>query len=148
MSRLKIFTVCLMILALGAACAPIPAEDVADVLEPGSTENSDSVEKIPPTEVDAPDFAQELMAALAKELKVDVSEITLVSSEKMEWRDSCMGVERKGMMCLEVITPGYLIVFETPMGIYEAHTNEDGTAFLFVPQEASTTETPSTSTDS
>jgi hypothetical protein len=137
-----------MSLALSSACAPITAEDSADVSDPGGAENPDSAEKVTPTEVSAPDFAQELMTALAKELKIDVTEITLVSSEKVQWRDSCMGVEREGMMCLEVITPGYLIVFETPMGMYEAHTNEDGTAFLFVPQELKTTETPSTSTDS
>jgi hypothetical protein len=91
------------------------------------------------TAVTGPDFTSDLVTALADELKLESGDIILISSEEVQWRDSCLGVERKGMMCMEVITPGYLLVFETPQGNYEAHTNADGTAYIFVPLETGTT---------
>src|SRR4030066_413001 len=127
MKRLLIATTVLVSLALLSACAPLAEGDVADLIS---------------TEIPAPEFVKDLLTALTSELQIDAKEVKLVSAEKEQWRDSCMGVQRKGMMCLEVITPGYLIVFETPKGIYEAHTNEDGTAYLFVAQEQSTTAPP------
>lgn len=83
---------------------------------------------------DAPIFTQDLITELGEELVIDSQEVSLVSFEEVEWRDSCLGVERKEVLCLEVITPGYLFIFETPEGNYEAHTNLDGTHYLFVPQ--------------
>jgi len=127
MTRLLIVTISLASLVLLSACASVAEGDVAELI---------------PTEISAPTFAKDLLTSLAEELKIDPTEIKLVSAEKVQWRDSCLGVERKGMMCLEVITPGYLIILETPLGVYEAHTNEDGTAFLFVAQEQSPTATP------
>lgn len=116
--QLSIFlsVICIVVLS---ACASIP--------EP----------KIPPTEtaVPGPAFTPDLIKALAAELKVQAEEIRLVSSESVEWRDSCLGVEREGLMCLQVIKPGYLMTFETPLGVYEAHTNKDGSAYIFVLQE-------------
>lgn len=127
MKRLVIATTILVSLALLSACAPLAEGDVADLIS---------------TEIPAPEFVKDMLTALTSELQIDAKEVKLVSAEKVQWRDSCMGVQRKGMMCLEVITPGYLIVFETSKGIYEAHTNEDGTAYLFVAQEQSPTATP------
>ena len=128
MTRLWVVSLSLICVIFLAACAPA-GESVASQ----------------PTEtvIAAPDFAPTLQSALATEMKIDGQDVKLVSAEKVQWRDSCLGVQRKGMMCMEVITPGYLITFETPQGIYEAHTNEDGTVYVFVPQEA--TPTPPTS---
>lgn len=130
MTRLFIF-LCIVSLGFLSGCAAAPGEEI-----PASV----------PTELAAPEFVQSLTTSLASELQIDTKDVELVSVEKVQWRDSCLGVERKGMMCMEVITPGYLIVIKTPNGVYEAHTNEDGTAFLFIPQEQ--TPTPTSSTDS
>ena len=127
MTRLLFVAIGFLSLALLSACAPVAEGDVA---------------KLVPTEITAPDFVKDLLTSLAEELNIGTNEIKLVSAEKVQWRDSCLGVERKGMMCLEVITPGYLIIFTTPVGTYEAHTNADGTAFLFVAQEKNPTATP------
>lgn len=124
MKRLVLISLGIMAMIMLAACAAVAEEDVA---------------KLVPSEIAAPDFAKNLVTSLGDELKIDAQDITLVSAEKVQWRDSCLGVQRKGMMCMEVITPGYLIVFETAQGRYEAHTNQDGSAFIFVPQEATPT---------
>lgn len=136
---LSIFTIGVLGLTLLSACAPAGANEPPDATD---------VAELIPTELSAPSFVPDLLTALGKELQIDPTEFKLVSVEKVQWRDSCLGVEREGMMCLEVITPGYLIVFETPKGIYEAHTNDDGSAFLFVPQQDNPTETPGLNTDS
>lgn len=96
------------------------------------------IPKILPTELNAPSFITDLLPELAKELQIDVNEIKLVSVEKVQWRDSCLGIEREGMMCMEVITPGYLVILETPLGMYEIHTNDNGSAYIFVPQGTGT----------
>jgi hypothetical protein len=35
----------------------------------------------------------------------------------------------EGEMCLQVITPGYTIIFDTPNGRLVIHTNEAGTTY-------------------
>lgn len=127
MTRFLIITISLIGMTLLSACAP-----TLEAAAPQPTE----------TTVVGPDFTPTLVTALATELKLEDQDIRLISSEKVQWRDSCLGVERPGMMCLEVITPGYLLVFETSQGVFEAHTNEDGTAYLFVPQGTSPTTAP------
>ncbi|MBN2147920.1 MAG: hypothetical protein JW726_11050 [Anaerolineales bacterium] len=127
MTRFLIITISLIGMTLLSACAP-----TLEAAAPQPTE----------TTVAGPDFTPTLVTALATELKLEAQDIRLISSEKVQWRDSCLGVERKGMMCLEVITPGYLLVFETSQGVFEAHTNGDGTTYLFVPQDMSSTAVP------
>lgn len=127
MTRFLIITISLIAMTLLSACAP-----TLEAAAPQPTE----------TTVAGPDFTPILVTALAAELKLEAQDVRLISSEKVQWRDSCLGVERKGMMCLEVITPGYLLVFETSQGVFEAHTNGDGTAYLFVPQGTSPTAAP------
>jgi len=117
----------LISLALLSACAPISENPTAIPTE---------------TPVAGPDFTSDVQTALSSELKIDAQDIHLLSAEKVQWRDSCLGVERKGLRCLDVITPGYLLVFETSQGNYEAHTNDDGTSYIFVQQDANATEAP------
>lgn len=60
----------------------------------------------------------------AQELSVDAAQLQLVSMEEVEWRNSCLGVNKPGEMCLDVITPGYRIVLALPDGKQIAvHTN-------------------------
>ena len=127
MTRLSIISLCMLGMIFLSACAP-----TLEAAAPQPTE----------TTVAGADFTPTLVTALAAELKLEAQDVRLISSEKVQWRDSCLGVEREGMMCLEVITPGYLLVFETSQGVFEAHTNGDGTAYLFVPQGTSPTVAP------
>jgi hypothetical protein len=64
--------------------------------------------------------------ALAQELKVDASTITLVSAELVEWPDSCLGIVKADEMCAAVITPGAKVVFQVGDQQYEYHLNGDG----------------------
>jgi len=64
--------------------------------------------------------------ALAEVTGLLLEQIRLVRFEAVDWRDSCLGVVTPGVGCLEVITPGYLIVFEAGGVLFEFHTNLDG----------------------
>ncbi len=65
-----------------------------------------------------------------------VDQVVLVSIEEVEWRNSCLGVDEPGMACLDVITPGYLLFFDTPAGKVEVHTNADGSAYRILSNES------------
>jgi hypothetical protein len=53
--------------------------------------------------------------------------ITVVSIEEREWPSSALGCPEPGMMYLEVITPGYLIVLEAEGETFNVHTDTEGT---------------------
>jgi len=91
---------------------------------------------IPPTESKdmLPKQYRPAQAHLAQTLGVPQSEITLKSSEEVMWRDSCLGVSQPNEMCAQVITPGYRVVFSTPKGDIEVHTNKSGSAFRVASQ--------------
>lgn len=61
---------------------------------------------------------------------VGLEEVTLVSSEAVQWSNSCLGVERDGMMCLMVITPGYRIKVKVLNTTLEYHTNQSASAVV------------------
>jgi hypothetical protein len=107
-----------------AACAPMAGD-------PASTEAA--AVKVTEAGDTPPAFTQKLRVELAQQLGIDVAQITLKEASEVMWPDSCLGVEVEGMMCLEVITPGYLIIFATPLGDYEYHTDKDGTNTRLLP---------------
>ncbi|HEX8991783.1 MAG TPA: hypothetical protein VF784_08895 [Anaerolineales bacterium] len=73
---------------------------------------------------------QAALKQLAKNLEIAESDIKLVSSSPVEWRDGCLGVALEGVMCSQMVTPGYLIVLEASGRQYEYHTSQDGSAIM------------------
>ncbi len=51
--------------------------------------------------------------------------ITLKSAQAVEWRDSSLGCPMEGMMYAQVITPGYLIVFQAAGKEWNYHAGRD-----------------------
>lgn len=74
-----------------------------------------------------PAFAADLRAALAKSLQMPAYKIKLDRGEKVDWPDSCLGVQDREMACAQVITPGYKLVYLADGQEVEVHTNADGT---------------------
>ena len=52
-------------------------------------------------------------------------EITVVSSEEVEWSDTSLGCPEPDGMYAQMITPGYLIVLETDGETYKYHSGSD-----------------------
>ena len=67
---------------------------------------------------------------LAKNLGIAESDIKLVSSAAVVWPDGCLGMALQGVMCSQIVTPGYLIVLEAAGRQYEYHTNQDASTIM------------------
>ncbi|MCY4080515.1 MAG: hypothetical protein OXF54_09745 [Caldilineaceae bacterium] len=55
----------------------------------------------------------------------DSDEITLVSTEEVEWGDTSLGCPHPDEMYAQMITPGYFIVLESGGNTYDYHTSDD-----------------------
>jgi len=60
---------------------------------------------------------------LAQRLALDVSQITVSSSEEVDWPDSSLGCPAPGYAYMQVITPGYKLILQANGTAYEYHTD-------------------------
>jgi len=67
---------------------------------------------------------------LAKRIGVDVSEVSLVGVEDVEWSDSSLGCPAPEMTYLPVITPGYVVTLEAAGEQYRYHSDQQGNYVL------------------
>jgi hypothetical protein len=112
---------------------PAPVESQVPPLEttePGPTPAPAETSPSGPIPVDLPPAQLKAIEALAASQGVDLSEIQVVSADVVEWPDGCLGVQRMGVMCTQVITPGYRIVLDAGGKQYEYHTNQDGSVVV------------------
>ena len=63
---------------------------------------------------------------LSNTLDISLHAFVLKSSEKRQWPDSGLGCSVEGESYAQVVTPGYLMVFEQDNVSYVVHTDEDG----------------------
>lgn len=64
--------------------------------------------------------------ALASRLQVEAEVIRVIAVEEVEWPDGCLGVRLPGVMCIQVIVPGYRITLEAGDRRYVYHTDQTG----------------------
>ena len=83
-----------------------------------------------PIPVDIPAAERLSIEQLAQSLGIPVDQIKLVSIEEVQWPDSCLGVQHPGIMCAQVVTPGWKVVLEANGRQYEFHTNQDGSQIV------------------
>jgi hypothetical protein len=58
---------------------------------------------------------------------------TVVTAEAVEWPDSSLGCPQPDMMYLQVITPGYQVVFEVDGVQYDIRATESGSVMVCEP---------------
>ena len=75
---------------------------------------------------EVPGFVDDLHVNLSDDYGISTDKVTLIKIEPVNWPNSCLGVEIENQMCLDVISSGYRIVFDTPQGEFVFHTNETG----------------------
>jgi hypothetical protein len=74
-----------------------------------------------PTNLD--NLIQQARADLAARLQISSDVIQVLKTEAAQWPDSSLGCPQKGMMYMQVITPGYTIVLGAQGKTYEYHTS-------------------------
>ena len=70
-----------------------------------------------------------------EQLNVAVDQVRIVDLEQAEWTDSCLGLGRLNESCLQVVTPGWRVVFEVNGVTYEVRTDETGDTIRLAPSE-------------
>ena len=70
------------------------------------------------------------ISALSKNLGLTPDQIKIVSTEAVDWPDSCLGVTVEGFACAQVVTPGFRVILEANGKQVEYHTNQDGTVVV------------------
>jgi hypothetical protein len=126
MRRYRVLSVLMMltILTLLAACAPSAAP--VRTPTPESAQPATPIETpVTPVDVSTPAIENNRLL-LARQLRVDPSTIQVISAEKAEWSDSCLGLGQANESCAAVITPGYKITFSVAGQEYVIHTDEGG----------------------
>ena len=124
------------------ACAPQPASTPQSLLPnddsyPNTSypndsypnENSDSTTNWTPAQ-------QAAITALSQSLSLPPGQITLISTEAVEWPNGCMGIQKIGVMCTQAIVPGYKIVLQANGVLYEFHTDDSGKQIVQVGEVA------------
>jgi hypothetical protein len=133
-------------LLLFTACAPVasalPEDELNSVTELPSPTTAPTAE---PTDVPEPTATaqpaadeaqtpnnpvQKVRKGVAESLGVSVEEVTVISAKAVTFSDSCLGAAAPGEMCLQVLTPGLIIVLDTPKGELTYHASKDGERFL------------------
>jgi len=79
-----------------------------------------------------PEAALNARQVLIEQTGIPLERIILFGIKGVEWRDSCMGATIPGVNCLDVIVPGYVIIFDADGKQYEYATNQDGSQVVLV----------------
>ncbi len=74
-----------------------------------------------------------VQSRLADALNMAMDDLTLQEYREVEWPDACLGLPNAGETCAQTVTPGYLMLFNTPKGVVEAHSNRSGNDFRYGP---------------
>lgn len=69
---------------------------------------------------------------VANKQDVEKSDVIIVAVIAKEWPNSCLGVTKPDLVCLQVITPGYEIKASTEGKTYTYHTNASGSALVLI----------------
>lgn len=105
-----------------SACAVVPGSPA------GETPVAPVVATLPPQDapIQPPAGALQAQRQLAEQLGIDVSAVQIAQIDQVEWPNACLGLEREGMNCAQVITPGFRVILEAGGQQYEYRTNLDG----------------------
>lgn len=76
---------------------------------------------------------QKVKMDLAQKLNLDISQITVVNSEAVDWNDSSLGCPQPGFGYMDVITPGYKITLSANGQQYIYHTDTNNAFILCDP---------------
>ena len=104
---------------------PATGEGVAGGVAPSPVKPTEGGGQPMPTGPAIPQsLLDEARADVANRAGVAPDQLSVVSVESVEWRDSSLGCPEPGRMYLQVITPGYRIVLQAGGNSYEYHSDQ------------------------
>ncbi len=64
------------------------------------------------------------------------TDIRVVSVGQVDWPNGCLGIQKPGIMCTDVIVPGYQVILEVNGKQYEVRTDLTGQTAMVAPEGA------------
>lgn len=110
-------SITLIILAIGACSPQAQPTDLPPDVE----------EQLTPIGADLTPAQRIAITTLSDNLGLPVDQIKLVSTEAVDWPDSCLGIATEGIACAQLITPGFRVILEANGRQVEYRTNQDAT---------------------
>lgn len=86
-------------------------------------DNTETKEDIAP---EGATLEERIISIVLKRGGLEKDEIEILSKEKVDWPNSCLGAEVDDELCAQVITPGYRVMVRTPYENLIFHTDNDG----------------------
>lgn len=83
-----------------------------------------------------------VQSRLADALNLATDDLALQEYREVEWPDACMGLPEEGETCAQTVTPGYLMLFNTPKGVVEVHSNQSGSSYRYGPALTQSSDRP------
>jgi len=111
--------IALLILIITACSPEAQATEESPIIDEQSTPTHIPVDLTP--------AQRAALTALSENVGLPVDKIKLVSTEAVEWPDGCLGVQEEGLVCTQIIIPGFRVILEANGRPVEYRTNEDGT---------------------
>lgn len=115
-----LISIALMVMLLGA-CSPqgLPTELPPEVVEQATQINVD----LTPAQTAA-------ISAVVENLGVAAEQVKVVSTEAVDWPDSCLGITMEGISCAQVVTPGFRVTLDVAGKQVEYRTNQDASVIM------------------
>ncbi len=117
--------VALLLMVGYIAWASSKAKNSGELGGPTSADNAPagSIHNLP-----VPQAVSNVRKLVATEQKIDEGLVIVLSAFEKEWPDACLGIQEEGILCAQVITPGYEVTVQAGGKEYVYHTNADGTS--------------------
>jgi hypothetical protein len=114
-NRLFFMLSSLLVLLVAAACSQATGPDVGTIA----------------TDV-PPQVIEQAQQALVNQLGASIDNVQILSSEKVDWPDACLGVPSDGQACAQVVTPGFRFDVQVNGQSYEVRTDQTGSTVKIV----------------
>ncbi len=125
------------------ACVPLITSSVSSPTETMSSTPTAGASYPPPTVLPTQvhptpthipvDLTPAQMAAIqevSKKYNLPIDQIDIANTEAVTWPNGCLGVVIPGVLCTDVVTPGFRIMLSASGQQFEIHTNQDGTSVI------------------
>jgi hypothetical protein len=127
----RVFLITTLLALLLTACTSAASTEPPSIIMIRPTRTPTPKKPTPtPTRPATGPGAEAAIERLAANLDIPASDISVLRSEQVEFKNSCLDMVVEEVPCAQVITPGYTVLLEADGVQYEYRTSRDGKRIL------------------